>query len=55
MKQSLFYPYMVEGLAVLAYFGHVATPVAFLPVVMQYVGRWGLFLFVKHKFNVVSE
>ena len=53
MKQSLFYPYMVEGFAVLAYFGHVATPVAFLPVVMQYVGRWGLFLFVKHKFNVV--
>ena len=44
---------MVEGFAVLAYFGHVATPVAFLPVVVQFVGRWGLFLFVKYKFNVV--
>ena len=53
MKQSLFWPYMVEGFAVLAYFGHVATPVAFLPVVVQFVGRWGLFLFVKYKFNVV--
>ena len=55
MKQSLFWPYMVEGFAVLAYFGHVATPtpVAFLPVVVQFVGRWGLYRFVTHKFNIV--
>ena len=52
MKQSLFWPYMVEGFAVLAYFGHVATPVAFLPVVVQFVGRWGLYLFVTHKFGI---
>ena len=53
MKQSLFWPYMVEGFAVLAYFGHVATPVAFLPVAVQFVGRWGLYRFVTHKFNIV--
>ena len=44
---------MVEGFAVLAYFGHAATPVAFLPVVVQFVGRWGLYLFVTQKFNIV--
>ena len=53
MKQSLFWPYMVEGFAVLAYFGHLAAPVAFLPVVVQFVGRWGLYRFVTHKFNIV--
>ena len=53
MKQSLFWPYMVEGFAVLAYFGHVAAPVAFLPVAVQFVGRWGLYRFVTHKFNIV--
>ena len=52
-KQSLFWPYMVQGFAVLAYFGHVATPVAFLPVAVQFVGRWGLYRFVTHKFNIV--
>ena len=52
-KQSLFWPYMVEGFAVLAYFGLVAAPVAFLPVAVQFVGRWGLYLFVTHKFNIV--
>ena len=36
-----------------AYFGHVATPVAFLPVVVQFVGRWGLYLFFTKKFNIV--
>ena len=44
---------MVEGFAVLAYLGHVATPVAFLPVAVQFVGRWGLYRFVTHKFNIV--
>ena len=52
-KQSLFWPYMVEGFAVLAYFGLVAAPVAFLPVAVQFVGRWGLYLFVTKKFNIV--
>ena len=45
--------YLVEGFAVLAYFGHVATPVAFLPVAVQFVGRWGLYRFVTNKFNIV--
>ena len=36
-----------------AYFGHVATPVTFLPVAVQFVGRWGLYRFVTHKFNIV--
>ena len=44
---------MVEGFAVLAFFGHVATPVAFLPVAVQFVGRWGLYRFVTNKFNIV--
>ena len=43
---------MVEGFAVLAYFGHVAAPVAFLPVVVQFVGRWGLYRFVTNKFDI---
>ena len=30
-----------------------ATPVAFLPVVVQFVGRWGLYRFVTKKFNIV--
>ena len=44
---------LVEGFAVLAYFGHAATPVAFLPVAVQFVGRWGLYRFVTKKFNIV--
>ena len=29
------------------------TPVAFVPVAFQFVGRWGLYLFVTKKFNIV--
>jgi len=39
--------------AVFEYFGHVATAVAFLPVAVQFVGRWGLYRFVTQKFNIV--
>ena len=33
--------------------GCETDPVAFLPVVVQFVGRWGLYRFVTHKFNIV--
>jgi hypothetical protein len=53
-KERLFWPYMIEGAVVLANFGHVvaATPIAFAPVLMQFVGRWGLYLCTKHKFDL---
>jgi len=36
--------------------GHIERrldPVAFAPVAVQFVGRWGLYRFVTHKFNIV--
>jgi len=53
-KERLFWPYMIEGFIVLAYFGHVlaATPVAFVPMLVQFVGRWGVQLLTKHAFDL---
>ena len=53
-SQRLFWYLIVAvTLNMLAYFGHAATPVAFLPVAVQFVGRWGLYRFVTNKFNIV--
>lgn len=48
-KQRLFYPYVIQGAAVLAYFGAVvlaAHPIALVPVLVQFSGRLGLYLVI---------
>jgi len=49
MKQQLFWPYVIEGAAVIAYWGHVSLrphPTSLAPVAVQMVGRWGLYLYI---------
>ena len=56
-KQSLFWPYMLQGFVLNACWCHAAMQAAqghgaallqqFLPLLVQYAGRWGLYIYIR--------